>query len=29
MALVRAIQEGEDTEPVSKDEVLKILEDVE
>jgi hypothetical protein len=27
IALVRAIQEGEDTEPVSKDEVLKILED--
>jgi hypothetical protein len=27
IALVRAIQEGEDTGPVSKDEVLKILKD--
>ena len=27
IALVRAIQEGEGTEPVSKDEVLKILKD--
>lgn len=27
IALVRAIQEGEDTEPVSKQEVLKLLEE--